>query len=103
MPIPHQNKDTHLRLVAAELSVAVCESLQTNGEFDVTTTDDVLNLELRELGVEAELLDNTCVLARRQARVVLRLGTRDDHLARGENKCRRLGVADTHDDGGETL
>ena len=94
---------THLRLVGAELSVAVCKTLKTNGELDVTRADDVLNLELRELCVEAELLDDTRVLARRQARIVLGLGTGDDHLARREDEGCRLGVADAHDDGGETL
>ena len=94
---------THLRLVAAELSVAVRKTLQADGELDVTTADDVLNLELRELGVEAELLDNTRILARRQPRVVLRLGTGDDHLARREDESGRLGITDTHDHGRKTL
>ena len=99
------NKDsiTHLRLVTAELPVAVRETLETNRELHVTATDDVLDLELRELGVEAKLLDDPRVLARRKPRVILALRTGDDHLAGGEDKCGRLRVADTHDDGGETL
>ena len=95
--------DTHLRLVAAELSVAVRKPLQTNGELDVAAAHDVLNLELRKLGVEAKLLDDTGILARGQPRVVLRLGTRHDHLARRKNECCRLRLTDTHDHGGETL
>ena len=94
---------TYLRLVAAELSVAIRKTLQTNRELDVARADDVLNLELGELCVEAELLDDTRVLARGEARVVLRLCTSDDHLAGGEDESRGLGLADTHDDGGETL
>ena len=94
---------THLRLVAAELSVAVRKSLQPNGELDVATAHNILDLELGELGVEPKLLHNTCVLARRQPRVVFRLRTRHDHLARREDQRGRLGVADTHDHRRETL
>ena len=94
---------TYLRLVAAELSVAVRETLKTNGELHVTRADDVLDLELGELGVEPELLDDTRIFAARQTRVVLALRTSDDHLARREDERGGLGVADTHDDGRETL
>lgn len=93
----------YLWLVTAELPVAVRESLQANGELDVTTADDVLDLEFRELCVEAELLHDAGVLAGRETRVVLGLCTGDDHLARGEDEGGRLRVADTHDDGRETL
>src|SRR4029434_1318728 len=34
---------------------------------------------------------------------ILRLGTRHNHLARGEDEGSRLGLADAHDDGSETL
>ena len=94
---------THLWLVTAELSVAVRKALKTNGDLYIAAAHDVLNLELGELGVEAELLDDACVLARGEARVVLGLCAGDDHLARCENEGSRLGVADTHDDRGETL
>ena len=94
---------TYLGLVAAELSVAVRETLETNGELHIATADDVLDLELRELGVEAKLLDDPRVLARRKPRVILALRTGDDHLARGEDERGRLGVADAHDDRGKTL
>ena len=83
--------------------MAVCKTLQTDGELDVARADDVLDLELRELGVEAQLLHDARVLARREARVVLGLRARDDHLARGEDERGRLGVADAHDDRGKTL
>ena len=103
MPNPATRTATNLRLIGAELSVRVRETLETNRELDVARADDVLDLELGELGVEAELLHDTRILAARQPAVVLALRTRDDHLARGEDKSGGLGITDTHDDGGETL
>jgi hypothetical protein len=47
--------------------MAVCKTLKTNRKFDIATANDVLNLEFRELGVKAKLLDNARILARRQA------------------------------------
>ncbi len=94
---------TYLRLVAAELPVAVRKSLQANGELYVTTTHDVLNFELGELRVEAKLLNDTRVLARREPRVVFRLGTRDNHLPRREDQGGGLWVAYAHDDSCKTL
>ena len=79
------------------------KAFETDRELHVARADDVLNLEVGELCVEAELLDDTRVLARRQLAVGLALRTRHDHLAGGEDERRGLGVADTHDDGGETL
>ena len=93
----------YLRLVAAELSVAVRQTLQSYRELDVTASDDILDLEFCKLGVEAELLYNTSIFARRQSRVIFALRTRDDHLARCEDERGGLGFADTHDDCGETL
>lgn len=92
-----------LRLVRAEVVMARGQAFQTDGELDVTGTDYVLDLEVRELGVEAELLDDTRILAAGKLRVILRLGTGDDHLARGKDQGGRLGLADTHDNSGETL
>lgn len=40
-----------------------CKALETDWELDVATTDNVLNLEIGELGVEAKLLDDSSVLA----------------------------------------
>jgi hypothetical protein len=42
-----------LRLVRAEVVVARSQTLQADGELDVTRTDNVLDLKVRELGVEA--------------------------------------------------
>jgi hypothetical protein len=92
-----------LGLVRAEVVMARSQALETNGELDVTRSDDVLNLEVGELGVETELLDNTRVFTRSQLRVIFGLGTRDDHLAGCEDQSGGLGLTNTHDDGSETL
>lgn len=92
-----------LRLVGAEVVMAGSQTLETNRELDVTRTDDILDLEVCELGVEAELLDDSSVLARSKLRVVLRLCTSHNHLARGEDQGCSLWLTDTHDDGRETL
>jgi hypothetical protein len=93
----------YLRLITAKLPVAVRKTLQVNGELDITTTHNVLNLKLGELGIEAEFLHNPRVLARRQPRIVLRFCTSDDHLARGKDKRGGFRIANSHDDGRETL
>jgi len=56
-----ETRRTHLRLVTTESSVSVSQTLQPDRELDVARSDDVLNLELGELGVEAELLDDSSV------------------------------------------
>lgn len=83
--------------------VARRETLETNRELDVARSDNVLDLEVGELRVEAELLDDAGVFARRKLRVILGLGTSHHHLARGEDESRGLGLTDTHDDSSETL
>ena len=83
--------------------VARSETLETDGELDVARSDNVLNLEIRELRVETKLLDDAGVFARCELRVVLGLGTSHDHLARGEDECGGLGLTNTHDDSSETL
>ena len=55
-----------LRLIGAEVMMARCQSLQANGELDVTGANDVLDLEIRELRIEAKLLDDTGILSRRK-------------------------------------
>lgn len=91
------------RLIGAEVVVARSQTLQTDGELDVARADNVLDLEVRELRVEAELLDDARILAGRKLGVVLGLGTSDDHLAGGEDERGGLGLTDTHDHGRETL
>lgn len=73
------------RFVRTEIVVATSQTLQTDGELDVARTDDVLDFEVCELGVETKLLDNTRVLPRCQFGVILRFGTSDYHLSRGED------------------
>ena len=90
-------------LVRAEHVVTACQAFETDRELDVARADDVLDLEVRELRVEAKLLDDTSVLAAGKLAVVFGLGTSDDHLAGGEDQGGRLGLTDTHDDGGKTL
>lgn len=80
-----------------------CKTFETDWKLDIARTDNVLNLEVRELGVETELLDDARILARRQLGVVFRLGTSDDHLAGGEDQSSGLWVSDTHDNRSETL
>ena len=46
------------------------KAFKTNWELDVARADDVLDLEISELSVEAEFLNDSCVFARRQARVL---------------------------------
>ena len=48
------------------------KALQTDRELDVARADNVLDLKVRELGVKAKLLDDSCVFTRRQARVLER-------------------------------
>lgn len=91
------------RLIRAEHVMARCQTFETNGELDVARANNVLNLEVGKLGVEAELLNDTGVLARGKLGVVLRLGTSDDHLTRCEDQSGSLGLANTHDDSCETL
>ena len=48
------------------------KALETDGELDIARADNVLDLEVRELGVKPEFLDDSCVFTRRQARVLER-------------------------------
>jgi len=92
-----------LRLVRRESVMAGCKTLETNGEADVAGADNVLNLEVGELGAEPELLDNPRIFTGSKAAVVFRLGTGHNHFSTRKDQGRRLGLANTHDDGSETL
>lgn len=94
---------THLRLITAELAVAVCKPFKTNGELDIARAYNVLNLELGKFGVKAQFLHNTRVFTRRQTRIILRLCTGNDHLARRKDEGSSLRITDTHNDGRKTL
>jgi hypothetical protein len=112
----HENEKHDLRLdhtvdetgeqlgfVGAEVVMLGSETLETDRELDVARADNVLDLKVGELGVEAKLLDDASVLARRKLRVILRLCAGDDHLAAGEDEGRGLGLANAHDNSSETL
>lgn len=62
-----------------------------------------MNLKVGKFRVEAKLLNDSSILARSKTRIILGLCTSNNHLARGEDQSRRLGITDTHDDGRETL
>lgn len=91
------------RFVRAEVVVATCQTLQADRELDVARADDVLNLEVREFGIEAQLLDDTSVFPRGQLGIILGFGTGHDHLARSEDQRSGFRFADTHDHGSKTL
>ena len=63
------------RLVAGEVVMGAGKALETDGELDVARANNVLDLEVGEFGIEAQLLDDARVLARRQLAVGLALGT----------------------------
>ena len=69
-----------LGLVGAKVMMARCQTLETNRKLDVARPDNVLDLKVRELGVEPELLDDTSVFARSKLAVVFTLRTRHDHF-----------------------
>ena len=79
------------------------QPLKTDGELDVARSDNVLDFEIRELGIEPQLLDDPRVFAGRQLGIILGLGTGYDHLARRKDQRGGLGFANTHYDGGESL
>ncbi len=70
-----------LRLIRAEVMMLGRKPLQANGKLDVARANNILDLEVGELGTEAELLDDPSILARSKLGIVLRLCTSDNHLA----------------------
>lgn len=52
-----------LRFVRTEIVMARSQALKSDRELDVAGADNVLDLEVGKLGVEAKLLDDTCVLS----------------------------------------
>lgn len=90
-------------LIGAEVVVLGRQTLETDWELDVTRADNVLDLEVGELGIESQLLDDARVLARGKLAVVLRLGAGNDHLARGEDQCSSLWLTNAHDNSRKTL
>lgn len=70
-----------LRLIGTERMMLGSKTFKSNRELDVAGSNDVLNLEICELGIEAQLLNDSSILSAGKLRVILRLGTSDDHLA----------------------
>jgi len=79
------------------------KAFKADGKFDVARANDVLDFEVRELGVEPELLDDPSIFAGRKLGVVFGLCTSDNHLARGEDQSCGLRFANAHDHSRETL
>jgi hypothetical protein len=92
-----------LGLVGAETVMLRAETLKTNGKLDVARTDNILDLEVRELGIEAQLLDDASILARSKLGVVFGLCASHHHFARSEDESGSLWVANTHDHGSKSL
>lgn len=112
-----------LRFIGTEVVVTRGETLEANGELDVAGTDDVLDFEVGELGVETwgmvlvdisavffltrgeltKLLDDTSILATGKFGIILRLRASNHHLARSEDQSGCLGLTNTHDDSSKTL
>ena len=46
------------------------KTLQADGKLDVARANNVLDLEIRELGIEPKLLDDASIFARRQLGVI---------------------------------
>ena len=92
-----------LWLVAAEVVMFGRKAFETDRELDVAGADDVLDFEIRELGIEAELLDDTSVFAASKLTIIFGFSASNDHFPRGEYQGGSLGLANTHDHGGETL
>ncbi|KAG5457069.1 MAG: hypothetical protein BJ554DRAFT_3016 [Olpidium bornovanus] len=81
-----------------ERAVLHGKALEADRELDVAAPDYVLDLELGEFGLKAQLLDNPGIFSRGQPRVVLAFCTGYDHLAGSEDERRGLRLADSHYD-----
>ena len=82
--------------------MGIDQPLQADGEANVGRPDDVLDLEIDvRLRFESHPLHDVGKLARRQGRIVRRLGPRHAHLARREDEGRGARLPEAHDDGRE--
>ena len=57
------------------------KTFQSDWELDVTRADNVLNLEIRELGTEAEFLDDSSVFARCEFAIVFGFLYEYEHMS----------------------
>ncbi len=69
------------RFIRAEVMMPACKTLKTDGELDIARPNNILNLEVGELGIEAELLNDSSIFAGSKLGIIFRLGTSDNHLA----------------------
>jgi len=53
-----------LRFVRAEVMMARSKTFKTDWKLDIARADDVLDLEVGELGIESELLNDSRILSR---------------------------------------
>lgn len=83
--------------------MARSKTFKTDREFNITGADNILDLEIREPGIKAKLLNNTGIFARGQLKIIFRLSTSNNHLARCKNESSYLGLTDTYNDSGKTL
>ena len=83
--------------------MARCETFEADWKFDVRASDNVLDLEISELGIETKLLDDAGIFARCQFGIILAFCAGHNHFTRCEDKCSRLGFTNTHDDSSKTL
>ena len=82
--------------------MGVDQPLQADGKAHVGRPDDVLDLEINvRLRFEPHPFHDVGKLARRQGRIVRRLGPRHAHLARRKDEGRGARLPEAHDDGRE--
>src|SRR5690349_4339167 len=81
----------------------VSKAFQANWKLDIARPDDVLNLEVHELGGKPELLHDTRILSRSKAALFLAFCARADHLSRRKDEGRGLRFANAHNHGSESL
>lgn len=91
------------RFIRAEIVMARSQALKTNGEFDVARANDVLDLEVRELRIEAKLLNDASIFSGCQLGIILGLGTSDHHFTTGKDQSCGLWLANAHDNRSKTL
>lgn len=79
------------------------KTFKANREFDIARADNILNLEVSELGIKAQLLNDSSIFAACELRVVLGLGTSHDHLAGSKDECGGLWLTNSHYDSSKSL
>jgi hypothetical protein len=89
--------------IRRESVMVASKTFKSNGKANVTRANDVLDLEVGELGVETKLLDDTSILAACKFAVIFRFGSSNYHLSGSEHKSSCLGFTNTHNHSGKTL